>query len=103
MVAELNMVCTERKLMLSHTYKKVKQVDAIATICVRVETLAAQEQLDRLSDAVKTKYSIVFNPIPHVDELPTDVYFHIKLKDAFKMITTHTYISLHKFKKHGLL
>jgi hypothetical protein len=46
--------------MLSHTYEDVKQIDVIATICMQVESLAAQEQLDRLSDAVKTKYSAVF-------------------------------------------
>jgi hypothetical protein len=32
MVAELNMVCTERRAMLSHTYEVVKQVDVVAAI-----------------------------------------------------------------------
>jgi hypothetical protein len=46
----------------------------VVAICVRIEMLAAQEQLDRLSNPVKKKYSKVFNSIPHVDELPTDIY-----------------------------
>ena len=85
--------------MSSHNYEEVKQVDIVAAIRVRVETLTAQEQLDRLSEATKAKYSRVFNPIPHVDELPTDVYCCIKLKDASKMITTRTYTSPRKFKE----
>ncbi|KIM78639.1 hypothetical protein PILCRDRAFT_11097 [Piloderma croceum F 1598] len=52
-----------------------------------------------MSDAVKAKYSKVFNPIPHVDELPTNVYFQIKLKDASKMFTTCSYSSPHKYKE----
>jgi len=98
MVAELKMVCADRKIMLQNKFEPVKQVDVVAAVRVRVETLAAQEQLDRMSDAVKTKYSKVFNPIPHVDELPTDVYCRIKLKDASKTITTRTYTSPRKYK-----
>jgi hypothetical protein len=41
----------------------------------------------------------VFNPIPHVDQLPTDVYCRIKLKDVSKTITTCTYTSPQKFKE----
>jgi len=99
MVAELNMVCAERKAMLSHTYEVVKQVDVVAVIWVHLETLAAQEQLGKLSDAVKSKYSKVFNPIPHIDDLPTEVYCCIKLKNASKTITTCTYTSPRKFKE----
>jgi hypothetical protein len=51
-----------------------------------------------MSDVVKTKYSKVFNLIPHIDELPTDVYCCIKLKDTSKTITTCTYTSPQKYK-----
>jgi hypothetical protein len=51
-----------------------------------------------MSEAVKTKYSKVFNLIPHVDELPTDVYCHIKLKDASKTILMWTYTLPWKYK-----
>jgi Aspartyl protease len=93
MLAELKMVCAERKAMCSHTFEAVKQVDIVAAVWVCIETLAAQEQLSKLSDAVKTKYSKVFNPIPHIAELPMDIYCCIKLKDATKTITTRTYTS----------
>jgi hypothetical protein len=45
MVAELKMVCAERNAMQSHKYESVKQVDVVAAVRVRLETLAAQEQL----------------------------------------------------------
>ena len=82
MVPKLKMVCAECKVMQLCKYESVKQVDIVATVHVRLETLAAQEQLEWMSDAVKDKYSKVFNLIPHVDELPTDIYCSIKLKDA---------------------
>ena len=88
MLAELKMVCAKRKAMLSHMYEVVKQVDVVAAIWIHLETLAAQEQLGKLSDAVKLKYLKVFNPILHMDDLPMEVYCCIKLKDASKTITT---------------
>ena len=34
MVAELNMVYTKQRAMLSHTYEVVKQVDVVTAICI---------------------------------------------------------------------
>jgi hypothetical protein len=99
MVAELKMVCTERKVLMRCKNEPVRSVDVVAAVRVRIETLAAQEQLDRMSDAVKEKYSKVFNLIPHVDELPTDVYCRITLKDATKTFTTRSYSSPWKYKE----
>jgi hypothetical protein len=99
MVVELKWACAHRQTEYSHTFECVKPIDVIAAVRVRVETLAAQEQLDTLSEAVKTKYSKVFNPIPHMDQLPTDVYCHINLKDTSKTITTCTYTSPRKYRE----
>ena len=46
---------------------------------------------------VFNKYKCVFEPIPHVDELPTDVYCRIQLKDASKTIATRSYSSPRKY------
>jgi hypothetical protein len=98
MLAELKMVCAECKCNLNHHLETVKEVDKIAAIRTRIETLAAQEQLIKLGDAVKGKYKDVFLPIPHLDELPTDVYCRIKLKDALKTFTTRSYSTPRKYK-----
>jgi hypothetical protein len=99
MVSELKMVCAECKALHSHSYEPVQKVDVVAAVCVRLETLAAQEQLNWMSDVVKEKYVNVFNPIPHIDELPTNVYCRIKLKDTSKTINTPSYSSPQKYKE----
>ena len=45
------------------------------------------------------KYKRVFEPIPHVDKLPTDVYCWIQLKDALKTIATQLYSSPCKYQE----
>jgi hypothetical protein len=46
LVAELNMVCAERRCLFEHKFEEAKPVDIIAAICIRIETLNSQEQLD---------------------------------------------------------
>ena len=98
MVAELKMVCAERKCSLQHKFEVPKPFNPVAAVRDRIEVLTSQEQLNRLSDEVKLKYKDIFEPIPHLDELPTDVYCRIKLKDASKSITTRSYSTPRKYK-----
>jgi hypothetical protein len=74
MLAKLKMVCQERLLKIKRSFKELKPVDLIAAVRTRIEALTMQEQLNWLGEAVKEKYKDVFLPIPHLDELPTDVY-----------------------------
>lgn len=74
MVAKLKMDCQERLLKIRNTLEQPKLVDLIAAIRTWIEVLTAQEQLVHLGEAVKEKYKDIFSPIPHLDELPTDVY-----------------------------
>jgi len=99
LVAELKMVCVERRAMFDHKLEEVKPVDLVAAVRDRIEALNTQEQLDRLSDAVKEKYLDVFSPIPHLDDLPTDVYCRIQLKDATKTFATRSYSTPRKYKE----
>ena len=83
----------ELKTTLLHRKPKVhsqpvQKVDVVTAIRVHLEQLAAQEQLDKMGADILETYSAVFVPCPHTDDLPTDVYCHIKLKDASKTITT---------------
>jgi hypothetical protein len=99
MLAELKMVCAERKVLIRSLFEKIKPVEPLAALRQHIETLTAQEQLNRLGDAVKTKYSDVFDAIPHVDELPTDVYCRIKLKNSYKVFATRSYSTPRKYKE----
>jgi hypothetical protein len=99
LVAELKMVCAEQRVLFDHKLEKTMPIDLVAAIRDQIETLNTQEQLDRLSDAVKEKYKDVFSPIPHLDDLPTDVYCHIRLKDATKTFATRSYSIPRKYKE----
>jgi hypothetical protein len=99
MLAELKMVCAECKVLIHSHFEKVKPVEPLAVLHQPIETLTAQEQLNRLGDAIKNKYSDVFDAIPHVDELPTDIYCRIKLKDSYKVFATHSYSTPRKYKE----
>ena len=57
-----------------------------------------QEQLDQMGAEVLKNYKAIFKPCPHTDELPTDVYCHIKLKDTSKTITMQSYSSPQKYQ-----
>ena len=58
----------------------------------------AGEKLIALGEDVKTHYANAFSKIPHVDDLPKDVYTRIKLKDTMKLITTRSYSTPCKYK-----
>ena len=60
----------------------MKEVDKIATVREQIDVLAAQVELQCLGEELKTEFIDVFSEIPHLDELPTDVYCWIKLKDT---------------------
>jgi len=76
---------------MEYKFEEVKPIDIVAAIRQHIEVLAAQKELERLSDQMKSDFVDVFSEIPHIDELPTDVYCRIKLKDASKSIHTRTY------------
>ena len=63
----------------------------------RLEELTTQDQLKCMGHEIFDKYKRVSEPIPHVDELPTDVFCWIQLKDALKTIATQSYSSPHKY------
>jgi hypothetical protein len=52
----------------------VKPIDLVAAVHVRIETLTAQEKLRALSSQIVSEFPDVFSPIPHIDDLPSDVY-----------------------------
>src|SRR5882762_8235108 len=98
MVAELNMVCNEQKCMTMHKFEEVKPVDIISAVCERVEILAAQEQL-KLGTKLKMEFKDIFSAIPHHDNLPTDFYCRIKLKDVSKCVSTRLYATPRKYRE----
>jgi hypothetical protein len=93
------MVIAKRHCMLHNKMEEVKTIDAVAAMRMHIEILTAQEQPDCLDDVVKRKYENVFSAILHIDDLPTNIYCHIQLKDASKTIKTWSYSTTCKYKE----
>ena len=86
MVAKLKMVCNDHLHHTQYKFEQVKPVDVLAVIRQCIEILAAQKELDHLRTEMKEEFRDVFSKIPHVDELPNNVFCWIKLKDASKTV-----------------
>ena len=96
MVTELKMVCNDRLHHMQYKFEQVKPVDVLAVIRQWIEILAAQKELDRLRTEMKEEFRDIFS---HVDELPSNVFCWIKLKDALKMVQTRMYMTPWKYRK----
>jgi len=48
---------------------------------------------------LKKKYKEIFEPIPHADKLPNEIVAEIHIKNAEKMIKSHSYLSPRKYKE----
>ena len=99
MVAKLKMVCNDHLHHTQYKFKQVKPVDILAVIRQQIKILAAQKELDRLGTEMKEEFRDVFSEIPHADELPSNVFCWIKLKDASKTVQTQSYMTPRKYRK----
>jgi hypothetical protein len=97
MVVESKLVCHDRHHHMEYKFEEVKPVDIVAAVRQCVNVFTVQKELQRLGDQIKNEFLNVFSEIPHINELPTDVYCHIKLKDASKSVKTCTYSTPQKY------
>ncbi|KAJ7104802.1 hypothetical protein C8R44DRAFT_639620, partial [Mycena epipterygia] len=82
----------------SNLFESVRDVDVVAAVHERIEALAELEHREKLGISIKAEYQPIFEPIPHVDDLPTDVLCEIKIKDAYKTLSKRSYQSPRKYK-----
>jgi hypothetical protein len=82
MVHKLKEVCRQQKGCVDSSAEKVRLNDVVGAIRARIEGLAALETLKQLGEDIKNEYCAVFKPIHHLNELLSDVYCRIQLKDA---------------------
>ncbi len=69
----------------------LKPVDVVAAVRERIECLTLVEHCSKLEIDVKKTYEDIFQPLPHVDEMPDRVTCKIELKNAEKTITGRSY------------
>jgi hypothetical protein len=98
MVSELNMVCSNRLINIKQKFEQVQTPDVVGAIRQRMEVMAAQQKLADLGKTIINEYADVFAPIPHIDELPTDIYCRIRLKDTSKSIHARSYSTPQKYR-----
>ena len=88
MVAELKMVCHDCLLHTQSKFKQITHVNPITTVRHRIKILGTQHELRELGVAMNIEFKDVFSEIPHIDDLPSDIYCQIKLKDTLQLVHT---------------
>jgi len=89
LLVELKVVC-----VLCHEQNEVisdGNHNIVGTVKWRIDELLLLEKLEKHEKDLKSAFSAIFEPIPHIDELPHMPIVEIRLKDASKVIETHTY------------
>ena len=101
-MATCKLVFAELKLACHKHYQppvRIEPVRIITAIWQTIENVAAKIDLEKMGTKMVTEYHDVFELIPHVNQLPTDIYCNIQLKDATqKKKTNHFQIVFHTVK-----
>ena len=104
--ADKKLVLAELMLVCNNHFKNHKlcphvtgEFNIAGAIHNRIEILTMQEQLLKCDAKLRTEFKQVFEPIPHVDELPCRIVTSIHLKNAEKTIKSCLYPSPCKYKE----
>lgn len=102
-VTKLQAVLPELRVIVNDTCEPVDGVFVLSAIQAHIASLAhivaTQDKLQQCKQIIKSEFANCFpTDIPHVDHLPDDVLFHIKLKDAIKVIQSYSYDCPQKYK-----
>lgn len=83
--------------MIPHTIGNHNIIGSIKTC---IEQLAAESRLKKLDEKLKMKYADWFPfDIPHVHDLPKDVYHHIEVKPGVGISTACAYSCPQKYRE----
>jgi len=98
LIKELKSKNEAQKQKIDVICEPVKDVDIVAAVRAHIKVLADKERLLLLDSGLRTEYKDVFDPLPHYDDLSTDVYCKVNLKDASKTITMWSYSCPRKYR-----
>jgi len=70
----------------------------LGLVRIHIEQLASAEHLKNLDSKFKECFADCFTDLPHTNDLPTDVYHRVKLKDANQTIACRGYACPRKYK-----
>lgn len=96
---ELKSHCTSLCDSVDARCEPVKPFDMVAAVQEHIECLAIIDHCSKLEVDIKKSYEDIFQPLPHVDEMPDKVTCKIELKNAEKSITSRSYACPCKFRQ----
>jgi len=96
---ELAAVCQTRKEKGKLVFENVQDVDVVGAIRDAIENIALKERLKDLEVEVKQEFRVLFEEIPHYDDLPVDYVARIKLKNAYQQISNRSYPCPRKYRE----
>lgn len=79
--------------------ENVKPFDKLNAVKTRICVVIQDEILRRKEQQIMTEFKTVFEPIPHYNQLPTEIEAEIKLIDPSKPIKTRNYPCPRKYKE----
>lgn len=78
--------------------KRARHKILLALVWTHMEQLATATILVKLDTMTKRKFADCFEDLPHTDNLPTDIYHYVKLKDVNQVIDCWGYACPQKYK-----
>lgn len=101
LLVELKWRCSMRRdeLENSNAFEVVREVDIGGAIAATIQRLASTDVLNKYERDLKKEFKEIFEPIPHIDELPTTDLARIQLKDAYQKISRRKYDIPRQFRE----
>jgi hypothetical protein len=99
---ELKSILKDRLLQYeqNNLFEIVQPFNHIAAITNRIHELASQKRLSKMETNIKHEFKDVFQPIPHISELPTSESARIQLKNAYEVISKRQYDVPRQFREN---
>ena len=101
-MATWKLVSTELRLACQKCYRtpvRVNPINIIMAVWQIIENLAAKVLLEKMGTKIVKEFKDIFEPIPHVNKLLTDIYCNIELKDVTQKITSRSYSTPRKYRE----
>src|ERR1700678_1897908 len=80
-------------------FEKIPPFNPVASIQKTIKLLASKEHLQKLNSDLKEEFKQIFEPIPHIDDLPAHEPARIHVRYAYKKIVSHSYPCPRQYKE----
>jgi RNase H-like domain found in reverse transcriptase/Reverse transcriptase (RNA-dependent DNA polymerase) len=99
-LTELKMASASRRRFLENnkSFEIITPCNPISAVKNAITILASKQKLLDLETSLKNEFSPIFQPIPHVNELPTTDTARIHLKNAYETIKNRSYSCPRQYK-----